>query len=334
MIGNAGRGGARKRGDRDSDSDRDGPAVRTLARGFSVIRALQARRQATLAELHVDTGLPKPTLLRLLRALEAERIVWRARGDGAWRPAMRLAPEMILSAGQLRLVEVALPHLEALREKVVWPSDLAVRQDDCMRLLETTRRASRLAVNRDSIGHRIDLLRSAVGRAWLAAASERERVQVLARLARRAPASVPPRERLAALLEEVRHRGYATRDPRYRGRDGDGGDDDQLAAIAVPVRTPARVIACVNIVWLRRFDARRQIVERHLADLEAAAAAIARDLEARATRSSDAPPTQPGEFVSPRPTAPAPPPAAPARPRPRPSSARPAAPTPATPPPR
>lgn len=266
---------------------------RSLTRGIAVLRALQQRRAATLAQLHADTAIPKPTLLRLLRTLEAERIVWRARADGAWRPAVQLQPERILSAGQLALVEAAMPHLEALRAKVVWPSDLAVPEGAAMRLLETTRRASRLALNLDEIGHRIDLVRSAVGRAYLAWCAPRERDRLL-RQWRRAGgrgadgggtgrggilgARAATDEEIAATLADVRRRGYALRDARYGGSDADIAEfDDGLAAIAVPVLAGEQVIACVNLVWLRRLATPEAVARRHLADLRRAAERIAAD---------------------------------------------------------
>ena len=247
-------------------------SVRSVSRALALLRALQARGKATLAELQHDTALPKPTLLRLLHTLEQERAAWRAEGDGLWRPALQLVPTRILSPAHQRLIEVAMPVLEDLRARIVWPSDLAVRDGSCMRLLETTRRNSGLAVNRDEIGLAIGMLRSAVGRAYLAhcPAPERERLaRRLARESKRDAASV------TAEMEAIK-RGYATRHPRFGGHDeAIERFDDQLAAIAVPVLHGGQVLASINIVWLKRFDAQGRIVARHLAELKAGAAGIA-----------------------------------------------------------
>ncbi|GAP36175.1 IclR family transcriptional regulator domain-containing protein [Piscinibacter sakaiensis] len=251
--------------------------VRSVARALAVMKALQRLGRAGLAELQRETGLPKPTLLRLLQTLEAERVAWRAQGDGLWRPAFELTPSRVLQPAHQRLVAHALPALEALRREVVWPSDLAVPDGSAMRLLETTRRASGLAVQRDQIGHRIDLLRSAVGRAYLSACSEATRAALARRLAR--PLGRPAAE-LAADLEasaaETRRRGYAERAPGFGGGDAPIEEhDDLLAAIAVPiVAARGPVLGAVNIVWLKRFDARDAIVRRHLPQLLATAAAI------------------------------------------------------------
>jgi IclR family transcriptional regulator, mhp operon transcriptional activator len=250
-------------------------AVRSVKRAMQILRALQDLQRASLAELQRHTSLPKPTLLRLMHTLEAEQAVWRPQGDGLWRPAVLLQPTRILRDEHLRLVEAAMPALEALRERVIWPSDLAVRQGLSMRLLETTRRASGLAVNRDPIGHRIDLLRSAVGRAYLAHCPPAERVSLLRQLQRRpgAPRDLP--ERIETLVAEVLRQGYAVRDPHYGGSDASIDTfDDQLRAIAVPVIARKRVLGCINLVWPRRFAARTDVVARHLRDLQEAARTI------------------------------------------------------------
>jgi IclR family mhp operon transcriptional activator len=251
--------------------------VRSVTRAMQLLRVLQGLGKATLADVQRETGLPKPTLLRLMRTLEQERAVWRAEGDGLWRPAVEFVPTRILTPEHQQLIAAAMPALEALRALVVWPSDLAVKDGVFMRLLETTRRNSGLAVNRDEIGHTIDLLRSAVGRAYVAHCPSHERVRLARQLGRRLHVGT---ESVARDLELIRlavhRRGYAERDASFGGHDeAIERFDDQLSAIAVPVMHGERVIACVNVVWLKRFDARGGVVLRHLKQLKAAASCIA-----------------------------------------------------------
>lgn len=252
--------------------------VRSVARALEILRALQAAGKATLADLQASTDLPKPTLLRLLRTLEAEHAVWRAQGDGLWRPAFEMVPTEILTPEHQKLIDVALPALEQLRARVVWPSDLAVREAGHMMLLETTRRSSGLAVNRDEIGHNIDMLRSAVGRAYVSGCGEDEREELARSLA--ANARLPRallQGQVAEIARGVQHAGYALRAPDFGGHDEPiAAFDDLLNAIAVPVVChDGTVLCCINIVWLKRFDALSSIVKRHLKDLHRTAAAIA-----------------------------------------------------------
>lgn len=261
----------------------DETGIRAVARAIAVLRALQDGGPATLADLHRRTALPKPSLLRLLATLEAERAVWRAQGDALWRAAVELRPSAILRPADQALIDAAMPALDALRHAVVWPSDLAVRDGERMRLLETTRRASGLAVNRDEIGLRIDMLRSAVGRAYLGACGERERAAIARLLAQR------QRRALDAVLaditqavEEFTRQGYAVRVRGFGGHDeAIERFDDQLDAIAVPIVAAGRALGSINVVWLRRVDRRAAVVARHLPRLQAARAAIAAAFEAQ-----------------------------------------------------
>ena len=251
--------------------------VRSVIRAMELLRALQRLEKATLADLQRETELPKPTLLRLMRTLEQERAVWRAEGDGLWRPAVQFVPTRILKPQHQRLIAAAMPALEALRALVVWPSDLAVKDGVCMRLLETTRRNSGLAVNRDEIGHTIDMLRSAVGRAYVAHCPAIERVRLARQLGRHLHVGAESVEgEMEAIRQSVQKRGYAVRDPGFGGHD-EAIDhfDDKLSAIAVPVMHGEQVIACINVVWLKRFDARGGVVARHLKQLQGAASSIA-----------------------------------------------------------
>ena len=56
--------------------------------------------------------------------------------------------------------------------------------------------------------------------------------------------------------------------------------DDGLDAIAVPVPTAGGVHAAINLVWPRRYDLRAKVVDAHLAELRATAAAIAAAVDA------------------------------------------------------
>lgn len=50
--------------------------------------------------------------------------------------------------------------------------------------------------------------------------------------------------------------------------------DDGLDAIAVPILSEGRVIACMNLVWPRKYKLKNKIVREHLGDLQETAAAI------------------------------------------------------------
>jgi len=206
--------------------------------------------------------------------------VSRAMADGRYRARVSIARPARADHKHLHLAEVAAPHLTTLRRRVVWPSDLTVRQGWYMKLIETSRRESSLAMHSDSIGFRVDMLVSAVGRSYLAFCPAPERERILSHL-RSHPERYPNSALLDAravqrVLNQTRERGYGVRDLRFGGLGWlSKEDDDRLAAIAVPVMAGARVLACVIIVWPRRFNTEAEIARRYLPELQRAATEIA-----------------------------------------------------------
>ena len=66
-------------------------SIRALERGLDVLQALQTGPGAGLKDLHEITGLPKATLLRILRTLGERNLVWQRMADGAYLPSSRSA---------------------------------------------------------------------------------------------------------------------------------------------------------------------------------------------------------------------------------------------------
>ncbi len=255
--------------------------INALERGLDVLRKLDERHGQSLAELHAATGIPKPSLLRILDTLEASGFAWRAIGDGRYRRRFALILRPSIADELLAIGEIAAPFLEALRRKVIWPSDVLVFRDFRMELVETSRRQSTLGVAMYPLGYRVEMFLSAPGRAWLAFCSDAERETVLADAALHPPMLQRSRDLLrgglADILDETRRLGYASRDPLFGGADDKDISviDDRLDAIAVPLMAGGRVLATMNLVWPRKYRLKEQIVREHLADLQETAASIA-----------------------------------------------------------
>jgi IclR family mhp operon transcriptional activator len=243
--------------------------IRALDRGLEVLLHVSGAGSASLQALHRATGTPKPTLLRILRTLEARGMVWRRIGDGHYCASHHLTSRARYVQQTERLVQAASPVLDKLCAKTLWPSDLAIPRRDCMEICDTNRPLAPIHLNRALVGLRIPMLLTAHGRAYLSFCDDDRRDAILARL-RKTRASVE------AMVAETRARGYATRAPGYRGSlRGDG-----LLAIAVPVSSGAQVVGTVNIVWVERVATVQQMAQRHLEDLRTAASAIGDNLRA------------------------------------------------------
>lgn len=255
--------------------------IRALARGLEVLRVLQEVRAGSLHDLHLATGLPKATLTRILLTCHQQGLVWQRLADGAFLPSHSL-----LHRGHLDdpdwLAEVASPVLEDLVTRTRWPSVLSVPRLDYMETVETNSpRAYFDDVRPDPVGFRINLLRSASGRAYLAFCPEREREAVLRRLRQR---TVPGHELahdhplVDEMVRATRQRGFSVRDPDFGGDYARGREevDDHRNSIAVPIRIEDRVIGCVNLTWRRHVLTLARVVAAHLRDLSEAVEEIER----------------------------------------------------------
>lgn len=258
--------------------------IRALDRGLAVLEHLHKTRNASLHDLHQATSLPKATLTRIIATLEARGLIWQRMADGAFMASHTFQPRPAQANNENYLVQVASPILIQLCQKVNWPSILAVPRLDHMAVIETNSpRAYFSHIPLGPVGFRVNMLRSATGRAYLAFCSDTERQSVLQRLAN----SNEPGNYLAKrpaqvnyLLEETRRLGYGLRTPDFGGhydktrRESDDGRD----SIAVPVWADNEVVAIVNLTWFHKIAKKEDIVKKLLPELREAARTISSTL--------------------------------------------------------
>jgi IclR family mhp operon transcriptional activator len=153
------------------------------------------------------------------------------------------------------------PLLRRLGEKVLWPTDLATFENDAMVIRESTHRFSPFSVDVGMIGRTRHLLKSPLGRAYLAFSPEEERKNILASLRRsQDPDNALSRDEafLEMMFSSSRANGYSSCRELQHPR---------CASIAVPVMYKQHVIACINIVWVAATMDYDEAVSRYLPDL-------------------------------------------------------------------
>jgi IclR family mhp operon transcriptional activator len=185
------------------------------------------------------------------------------------------------------LVEVASPVMERLCTKVNWPSTLNVPRLDYMEVIETNQPKSYFShIQLGPIGFRINMLRSASGRAYLAFCSDSEREAVIQRLT----ASSEPGNYLAhhpSMLDEViaetKKLGYGVRATDFGGHFDKTRreSDDSRDSIAIPIWAGNEVVAVINLTWTHKSATVEQIVKSHLAALTEASKEITEKLMAQ-----------------------------------------------------
>ena len=245
-------------------------SVRSLERGLLVLEMIQKDGSCSLAELHAQTQLSRATILRSLRTLEEQG--WITRDDQAqYRPGPKLNPKGKSGRSQ-GIANLARPVLDELGKKAPWPADVAVLRGASMVIVRSSRNQAPFPIKPNVIGRKPCLLRSALGRAYIAFCPAGERETLLAALRR----STDPDNRLALaprwvdrMIAECREQGYAVREPGYYA----GFDDEgpEVCSIATPVLQGEHVIACINLMWVMGTQSVPEFARMYLPDLRGAA---------------------------------------------------------------
>ncbi|MDT3687917.1 MAG: IclR family transcriptional regulator C-terminal domain-containing protein [Pseudorhodoplanes sp.] len=240
-------------------------SINALHRGLIVLRAINDGH-AQIREIAAVTRLPKSTVARMVETLMADGYLLQNERKGYHPTARVLTLSRGYQAGNM-LLEVARPVLEGLRQHQIWPTDLAVLDQDAMVIMDTGRDPGTLSLNR-TVGSRLPVLATALGRAFLAFASPKVVEETLMRLAQSsnpfdAPAKNP--ESVRRLLAQVRRQGYATGDREYQRT---------TRTAAVPIMVNGAPVASLNIMVVPSAMSLEQLVRTLLPSVRSAAKAI------------------------------------------------------------
>lgn len=234
----------------------------------------------TVAGLHAATGIDKATVVRMLETLIHAGYVLRDADQPVYRPTGKT---LALGTGYDRhkvVGAIVADDLAAFRQRIGWPSDVALFDHDAMLVVHSSRPPEPMSFNRAS-GFRAPVLVTSLGLAWLAHCAETERTAFLMRAAADpGPENDLARDpaRLEARLAEVRARGHATMDPGYSRAHYEG----RFSSIGVPVMAGGRVFGAINAIYLLSALAPRAAAAQLLAPLQQVAARMAARLAARA----------------------------------------------------
>jgi len=238
----------------------------SLARGLSVIRVFdQGGEEISTAEVARRATLSRAAARRCLHTLKVLGYV--TGGEGLYR----LAPR-VLALGQAYLgsdpvPRAAQPVLERVADRLHESCSLTVLDGD--EIVYVARASTRRIITVGlSVGSRLPVYCTSMGRVLLAFASEAERCVYLSRFrpVRHTPYTIADRESLRAEIERVRAQGYAVVDQEL---------EIGLRSLAVPVRRRDQsVVAAMNVgVHAGRVE-RDTMVREYLPVLQAAAEEI------------------------------------------------------------
>jgi IclR family mhp operon transcriptional activator len=232
--------------------------VEAAARTLVLLEELNQHRVASVQVLHQATGLPKSTVVRLMKSLCAMGYAANDRRQGGYTVASRVKSLSNGFHGDPLVVEAARPWALAFTAQYHWRVAIAVLDGASVVVRFSTIPDSPVSPFHGTINMRLSLLRRALGRAYLAFCPADERSMLFDMLSR----SNDPEDRLAidrrrtqALLAAIRKQGYAERDPMVEPRSS--------GTIAVPIIGKAKVLATVGMTYFMSALDRRDLAQRY-----------------------------------------------------------------------
>ncbi|NWL19005.1 DNA-binding transcriptional regulator [Pseudomonas umsongensis] len=242
-------------------SETEYKSVRGLMRGLALINSLNRfDGGASTAQLAERSGLHRTTVRRLLETLQAEGYVRRSESDDSYRLTLKVRE---LSEGfrdEQWISSIAAPLLGELLQEVVWPTDLCTLDGDAMVIRETTHRFSRLSFHRSMVGRRLPLLMTATGRAYFAFCPPTEREELIELMISRDDEQSPlaaDRRFVDRLVQHTVAKGYGENNSHW-------GQERKIAAIAIPITFEARLMGCLNLVYIAKAMSVEEAARRYL----------------------------------------------------------------------
>lgn len=252
-------------------------SVRALSRGLALISELNTSGPSSVQQLARASTINRTTCYRLLQTLQQEGYVTFDEASALFSltPHVRRLSEGLSTQDLSR--QAALPPMFSLLEQVSWPSDFAVFELGRMMIRESTHSFSPFSVHRSMVGFDRSLVRSALGRAVLTAASPAQRREMLA-----IAASLVPED--AALARDRRYVNRFMARTQDDGYASSVGETEQgISAIAVPIGGVGPVIGSLNIVFFTSAMTTEVAARRYLRNLKQAALDIERRWQAART---------------------------------------------------
>lgn len=220
-------------------------ASQSLERGLAILATFGPDRPALgVSQLARELGLTRSTTHRYVATLASLRYLEQDAETRRYRLGPRVLDLGFAMLGSLELREIAAPHLRQLTDTTGHTSNLAIRDDTDVILIDRVRgRPGRYHHLEFSlhVGSRLPSYCSATGKALLAFLPRPDFDRLLDRmdLVQRGPRTLTDKESLCAELERVRRTGIATNDEEL---------ESALRAIAAPVRSRSgEVVAAVNV---------------------------------------------------------------------------------------
>jgi IclR family transcriptional regulator, mhp operon transcriptional activator len=244
--------------------------VRALSRGLALIGELSANGPSSVVQLAKKTGFNRTTCYRLLDTLRLDGFVTFDETNAVYglTPQVRMLSEGMSSRDLSS--QAALPSMFNLLDQVSWPSDFGVFELGSVLIRESTHPFSPFSINRSMVGRRRSLVRSALGKAILAASPPRLRSEMLDITA----SLVPGDAGLATDRRFIEDALFRTNEDGYAS--SVGGSEAGISAIALAIRGGGPVIGSLNLIFFSSSMTPEVAARKYLPNMKAAVKEIER----------------------------------------------------------
>lgn len=238
----------------------NGKKVRSGVRTLRILETLSVRGTSDLSVLHKATGIPKPTIVRLLQTLEDAGYIShlsRKAGYCLTERVLRLSSGFSHSETVVRLAQ---PLLDEFTDRYKWSVGIATFRRSALRLRYSTYSRSNIATNLPDFSKSISILTTAHGRTYLSFCSPIERQYILSTLPQSEPEdfSLVGERGLKTIIEDIKRKGYCLRAPTQT---------DRVMGLSVPVLSSKTAIATISVRFFRSVVSPEEALVQYLKPL-------------------------------------------------------------------
>jgi IclR family mhp operon transcriptional activator len=215
--------------------------VESIARSLHVLRTVSKFHIVTVGDIFSETKIPKSTIVRILETLISEGYVARDNLCGGYRITSKADELSAGDNGISRLIEIARPIAVDLTKGTQWPVGIGTFDNDSIWLRFSTAALCKRA-NAVSLGWRLDLFYTAMGRACLAFCSNADRERIFKARIDAGLSTRSDEAKIRALLPQIRDKGFAER-----------AENRTVVAssIATPIFNKNTLLAVINLSYFK-----------------------------------------------------------------------------------
>jgi IclR family pca regulon transcriptional regulator len=227
--------------------------IEALVKGLRLLSLFTGERSTwRVSDLAAETGLPLPTVYRIVMTLTAENYLEHL-PNGDYRPGVRVLTLGTPALRSLDLVEIAAPRLKELADATGETVNLAVLTGDQVLYLIRLRNSDLVTAN-IQVGSTLPAAHTSIGKLLLAYLDDDQR-PAISFAANSGPNARMSLGELSGEFGEIRRQGWATQDEELAFG---------LRSVAAPVREASgRVVAGANVA----VPSRDWSIDRILAEL-------------------------------------------------------------------